>query len=163
MENQTEQQILEFLKKISEYIDKQHKIQKRAWIIVLFVPIIIGISITIDIMKDMKAKEVSAQIDPRDSWDWYDVNKDQEHGKHELALKKAAHILNNSPHSSYANKSMGKLYVRLGRVKEAIPYFQKAYELWPCEDNKEKLYIANKLLGGNEALNNQPNKKENNA
>jgi hypothetical protein len=39
-------------------------------------------------------------------------------------------------------------------VKEAIPFYQKAYELWPCEENKKTLDIANKLIGDNEALNN---------
>ena len=154
MEKQTEQQILELLQKISHYVDKQRKVQKFSWIFVAVLPLIVGVAIAIDIGQDTKAKEIAAQIDPRDSWDWYEVNKDQEHGQHELALKKAKHILSNSPHSSYANKSIGKLYVRLGRVKEAIPFYQKAYELWPCEENKKTLDIAIKLIGDNEALNN---------
>ncbi len=82
-------------------------------------------------------KDIATSRSNQDTWDWYNVNADEEKGKLDDALEKAQYLIRQSPNYYYGYKVLGRLYLSRNELYKAKESFDKAYEILPSESNKE--------------------------
>ena len=148
MNDNTDSQILDELRKINQYFDKQQKIQKKSWIFVLiFLALFIG---SIFFIETYVNKGSSSSTSERGNWTWYQVSDDEEKGNLDEALEKAKYLIKLSPNYNYGYKRLGHLYLTRNELNKAKESFERAYNLFPTESNKNHLdAIINRINNEN--------------
>lgn len=135
MKDDIASEILTELRKLTQYADRQRKIQKRALIVgLLLMPLFLG---GLFYFETKVKKDIATSRSNQDTWDWYNVNADEEKGKLDDALEKAQYLIRQSPNYYYGYKVLGRLYLSRNELYKAKESFDKAYEILPSESNKE--------------------------
>jgi tetratricopeptide (TPR) repeat protein len=148
MEPEMEEQLLVTMKTVCAFFEKQRKIQKYAWVfLAIFIPAVVAIPLTIEYRKSKQRDAAKADLENPDNWTWCDVREDDRRGNYKRAIEKAKYLIKKAPNSPGDNHTLARLYLDVGDLKLARKYYQKAYDLWPCEVRKKLLDVLDKLEG----------------
>jgi predicted negative regulator of RcsB-dependent stress response len=133
MDDQIGKEILEELRKQTQYVKKTNTNNLYTSIIVL---IIIG---GIFFAGQYFSKKHSAELNKERSPSWSEVRDSLDKCDYAKALDSAKFLTERSPKHWYGYSYLGSIYTALGDTKNAELNYLKAYELFPTKDNKENL------------------------
>ncbi len=142
MEQDTCQEILEELKKITGSIERQKKYAKWVLLIpVVVVLILIWAGITTHYEKQEKIAADKATVD------WSGVSTDEAEGDYKEALEKATQLLSKTPNSPYAHRRLALLYLEMNDLKNAHASAKKAHTLLPVKRCADLLTAIETRMG----------------
>ncbi len=144
MNEDTAKEILTELRKLSKYAGYHRKIQKGSLIFgIIFLPLFFG---GMAYYENKVKKDYAISETAEENWSWYKVTADEEKGRLDDALEKAQYLIKLSPNYSYGLKKLGRVYLERNELIEAKESFEKAYNIFPSESNKECLDAIKKRI-----------------
>jgi len=138
MDTDTEKQILAELRKQTKIVQRWNVCATISML--TFFVVLIGCMVFRDRI-NAKLKTISPSAD---SWD--NVGKIMDDGDPSTGEAMMRRLAAKYPDYYYNYKYMGFKEQKLGRYKEAEVYFQKAYELFPTEENEKNLAAIRKAI-----------------
>ena len=118
------------------------------WVLLnLFMGFIFGCIASCEIVhrRVQEAKSFEGQLT------WNAVWQDSDQGRRDQAIEKAKKILKAQPYTPGAHERMGDLYLVNNILPLAEMEYERAYELWPSEDNEKTLATIRKRIEAQKA------------
>lgn len=124
MDNDTNQQILEELRKL-------RKTNQRACAVAVLALIAVCVWAFI-------------RLPPRQANPWTDVATAMHRYDYQTALKLTQDLVSAHPDDSYGHGYLGYIFFEMGDLTHAEAEYSRAYELWPSEEMQKKLEAVRK-------------------
>jgi tetratricopeptide (TPR) repeat protein len=136
--NDNSEQILEELKKISNWAEQQNKNAKIAVSIILAI-ILLGLGGAFFMDHYIKKTAQDMVAPPIEKKSWYDVRYCMDQAQVESAINIAESLIKKTPDYPDGHTKLGFLYLTAGNLEKAEQHFRQAYALFPSKENKENL------------------------
>ena len=139
----TDEPILNELRKISEWADMQRKMTKWSLIFVaVFIPALIIFGVVMEQRVSAKIESVGSEEAP----DWYDVDQSVRRGDFDKAIQIGEKLIVKTPLYPEAHRRLAGAYLAAGNLERARQHYAEAFRLFPSEENEKSLAAIDRRL-----------------
>jgi tetratricopeptide (TPR) repeat protein len=132
----SEEQVLDYLKRITDFTDRWWKLQKRSLIFVaIFIPAMVITGIGVDHISKSKVTRYQPPIEDT----WFQVDEYVRAGDMTKARGLSEVMIKKMPRYPLGHEKMGNIYLIAGDLKKAQEHYREAYRLFPSEQNRKNL------------------------
>lgn len=137
--------MLDELRKISQYLEHQENTKKREKKLSLIIALI-GISLILGIiLLSIVLDKTKSKVDPK-VLNWYSIERSLDSGELDEALAGAKILVARVPNYYYGYKVLGSIYLAKNDLKNAKDAYEKACNLFPYKTAKETLEAVNERV-----------------
>ena len=139
----TDESILNELRKISAWADRQRRMTK--WSLILtavFIPAIIVFGFLMERRVRTKLESVGSENTP----DWYDVDRSVRRGDFDKAIQIGEKLIVKTPACPEAHLRLAGAYLAAGNLDRARLHYADAFRLFPSEENEKSLAAIDRRL-----------------